>query len=60
MARSMYQYETSPRKIQPDYTPRHRDTRKKDNKKSEEEQLKELEEKKTKTKSIKIRKKKTS
>lgn len=56
MARSMYQYETSPRKIQPDYTPRHRDTRKKDNKKSEEEQLKELEEKKQRQNALKLEK----
>ena len=56
MARSMYQYETSPRKIEPEYTPRTK--RKLDNQKNEKEQIKELEEKKQKKNALKLEKRK--
>ena len=54
MARSSYQYETSPRKVQPDYSPR-RTSRPQ---KSEEEQIKELREKKQKQNALKLAKRK--
>ena len=54
MARYAYQYETSPRKIQPEYNPK----KKTKKKKSEEQQIKELEEKKQRQKELKLEKRK--
>ena len=52
MARNSYQYETSPRKVQPDYSPK----KKTRQQKSEEEQLQEIREKKQKQNALKLEK----
>lgn len=54
MSRNMYQYGTSPRKIEPEYTPK----RKKTKQKNEKKQLQELEEKKQKKNALKQEKRK--
>ena len=54
MAGSMYQYETSPRKIEPEYNHK----RKKTKQKSEKQQLKELEQKKQRKNALKMEKRK--
>ena len=54
MAGSMYQYETSPRKIEPEYNHK----RKKTKQKSEKQQLKDLEQKKQRKNALKMEKRK--
>ena len=53
-----YQYGTSPRKIQPEYNPRRKTTRREYNRKDEERQRKELEAKKKKKMALKMEKRK--
>ena len=52
MARYAYQYETSPRKMQPEYNPK----KKTKKQKSEEQQIRELEEKKQRQNNLKLEK----
>lgn len=58
MASNMYQYGTSPRKIQPEYSPRKKTTKTTKNKKSEKQQIEELEKKKQKRDALKMEKRK--
>ena len=58
MARTSYQYETSPRKIEPEYNYRKKIPKKSYNKKDEERQKRELEERKQKREAQKLEKRK--